>query len=802
MKNAFLILIASVLLCAVGSASADTTVLAYTGQAVPEGNGVYSTFTEPALNAFGQLGFRSDLAGTSGGTVDDRAIYRAGATGATLICRENWWTPDANGRFFALSTPALNNANQLAFRGDATGTVLGAFDSVGIYRSAGPGALDQLIRGNDPSPDGNGRFFIMSDEPLLDDDAIATFWASFTGTSAPYGDDTGVVMRGWGTTTILAREGQTVPGGDGQFSSFLDITENKDQAVIFKASLRNTSAGNDNDTGIFRAQPGLPGTLTQLVREGDAPPDGNGQYRSLHLGPICNSLGDGRATFRGWLRNTSGGVNDDIGVFLATTSGVIRIARDGQSPPDGNGVYTNFNSDTQNDTRVAFVAAMRNTAGGSADAHGIYWGNGLSTHKIARGSDAAPDGNGVLWAFSGPVMNIYGHVAFKAQLTGTAGGSSDNDGLYIGDGYDIVQVARTGDPLLGSTITDLSMADGANCRNGFNRHAQVAYRAVLADGRESLVLFTPPINWQGASGGWYTKDHWTLSIMPDEMYDVTIAPPGGDVAGPRTNATVKSLTIGAAAGGPVTLSLVSGGDVTAVNTCTVMPTGAVEIGAGRMLAAADIVNQGALAFQSGAGSVFGEVVNGPGGSIVAGAGAEAWMHGHVHNQGVVEVTAGAEIHMVGLTGNGCSGDGTVWLGGEVHPAAGIGLMDFGGDAVFGPRSFTYIELDPRAALPAHDRIVVEGDLMLDGTLVVESAATPAWLIPGQRLEIIDVMGTAAGRFFGLDEGDQVDIFGGVPLHITYIGGDGNDVELYAVPEPATLALLALGGLALLRRRRR
>ena len=510
--------------------------------------------------------------------------------------------------------------------------------------------------------------------------------------------------------------------------------------------------------------------------------DGNGYYSVMQVGPIYNDLGDGRAAFHSWLRYTNAGNDDGIGVFLATTSGVIRIARAGQSPPELNGQYSLFGPDiTQNDYRVAFVAVMRDTVAGPSDAFGIYWGNGMSTHKIARGAETPPDGNGVFYSFGWPVMNTYGHVVFKADLVGTVGGSSDNDGLYIGDGYDIVKVARTGDPLLGSTITNLSMADGANCRNGFNRHAQVAYRAVLADGREALVLFTPPIKWKNGNGYWAAEPNWTLSIIPEEMYDVTIAPSdGADIIGPIDNVTVKSLIVGNT-GNLSTLHLVNGGDVSVVNACTINPSGAIEIGDGRTLSAAGIVNHG---------------------RIVIPESAEAWIGGPLDNQGDLEAALDATIHLVDLTGRGCSGDGTVHLGGDLRPGSGVGLMNFDGHAVFEARCTTYIQLDPNSAAPTSDQIVIEGNLILGGAIVVESEFTPAWLTPGQRFGIISVTGRADGQFLGLDEGARVTIFDGMALHITYTGGDGNDVELYAVPEPATLTLLALGGLSLLRRRRK
>jgi len=137
-----------VVLCLAVTTGADTVVIAHTDQAAPDG-GLYGTFTDPVLNAFETLAFRADLTATAGGTDDNRAIYRADASGATVICRKGWWTPGVNGHFWSLSTPAMNNAGQVVFRGDSNDSALGVNDAVGIYRSAGLHALDKVVRGND-----------------------------------------------------------------------------------------------------------------------------------------------------------------------------------------------------------------------------------------------------------------------------------------------------------------------------------------------------------------------------------------------------------------------------------------------------------------------------------------------------------------------------------------------------------------------------------------------------------------------------------------------------------------------------
>lgn len=73
---------------------------------------------------------------------------------------------------------------------------------------------------------------------------------------------------------------------------------------------------------------------------------------------------------------------------------------------------------------------------------------------------------------------------------------------------------------------------------------------------------------------------------------------------------------------------------------------------------------------------------------------------------------------------------------------------------------------------------------------------------GQQFDIIKSTRSTTGQFTGLGEGAIAGNVGGLDLRISYVGGDGDDVVLTAVPEPMTLAGLSLGLLGLLRSRRK
>lgn len=107
-----------------------------------------------------------------------------------------------------------------------------------------------------------------------------------------------------------------------------------------------------------------------------------------------------------------------------------------------------------------------------------------------------------------------------------------------------------------------------------------------------------------------------------------------------------------------------------------------------------------------------------------------------------------------------------------------------------------------AAVGAFDSVLVEGDAAINGNLNVSliDGYTP---VPGDSLMVLELLGDRTGQFANYEEGGLIGDYPsphnatGSPstqLFITYAGGDGNDIVLFAVagvPEPSTALMLAI-----------
>jgi len=195
--------------------------------------------------------------------------------------------------------------------------------------------------------------------------------------------------------------------------------------------------------------------------------------------------------------------------------------------------------------------------------------------------------------------------------------------------------------------------------------------------------------------------------------------------------------------------------------------------------------------------VFGNVGNGAGGlCAVTGNGVVTFYNNFV-NDGEVRVHTGSTAVFMGTFSgsHGTTGGGTVIIEGDLSGGHSPAAVAFEGDIEFGPGADLVIELAGLASGAQYDQVIVGGNLVADGTLNVRLLDG---FMPGVGNEF-DVLEFAAidGTF------DAVNLPGLAPGLRWDTSSLYSDGVLTVVPEPATLSLLALGGLgALLRRRRK
>jgi len=815
------------LLCAGSVCFGGTVVVASSGDGAPDGNGTIQDFYPPVLNDSGQVAMSAGLESTSGGSSDNFAIFLGSGGGLTQIARKGQPAPDANGTFSHFASPLLTDSGQAASLGLLTGTSAGSDDNEGVFRGAG-GPVAQVIRTGQACPDGNGVFDYIENYDINSSSQVMIH-AELANTGGGASGDSGVFLESGGVVTRIAREDQAVPDGNGVYDMFIASELNDQGQVVFHANLSGTSGGSADNGGVFR---GSGGVVTRIAREGQSAPDGNGTFSAFGVYATLND--SGRAAFVGYLTGTAGGASDNAGVFSGYGAGLTQIARSGQSAPDGNGVFGNLVQPLINNMgQTVFRSYLQSTAAGTSDDTGIFLGSGGDVTQIAREGQQPPDGDGVFdlpgFEYS---INDSGHVLFSGRLSGVSGLGGNPRGLYISDGIDTIEVVREKRNAFGAGIVSIdALLGGDHERSGLNELGQVAYQVDLNDGREIIALFTPEIHWRAGSGHWADSDNWTLGIAPAPLYDVLIDPEGSlNVVGQYEHTAVKSLVVGSTGGGLATLWLDNGGDLSVIGGLSINDGGRIELGAGRVLAAnsminrgvltgsgtvqapmlndtsgqirlsagqrmviaspnqlnagkievigaeiefiddlhngpltglitgsdavmrfgGGLVNDGALALGFGTNRVHGEILNMPDGRVIVSGASQATFYGDVFNDGAVHVSAGSMAIFFGdFAGAGTTGTGTVFLEGDTRPGFSPGEMSFGGDVSIGPFASLDIELGGLVGGDEYDRLIAAGDLTLGGTLQVTLIDGFAPQV-GDSFDILDFCSLAGGEFNAVD----------------------------------------------------
>ncbi|HEX2473525.1 MAG TPA: choice-of-anchor tandem repeat NxxGxxAF-containing protein [Lacipirellulaceae bacterium] len=453
-------------------------------------------------------------------------------------------SPDGNGAILIAHPPALNDAGQVAFVAGLSGTQGGTADDVVFLRSGGPG-LSVIARKGVSTIDGTtitgaGLQFLGIDSDGTVN-AVAAMGNPFP--LQPFLADDGAIVP-------FMTVGSPSPSGNNSLtgSSYPPIN---DQGV---GVFRGTYSGANAETGIYvRA---ADGTLSTRLLQGASSPRG-GTITALNPAPTINEAGD-----VGVRVNIGAGIDPQVAVLRLAESGVVELAREGDTADDGMTTIETIASNqiSINDAgQMAFAAEytqpgarrdgiflvdeqsirlvvpgilpqggttnnMRvvglNNAGrvafyteflGIVDA-GIYLTGPAGPEVIALEDAALPTGGKFFRSFfsNSIAMNEHGQVVFLAELANSANGPLSGRGLFLHDPQMGLQtILQTGENFEGSTVSELLFTgthfllthSPDTSFDGLNNSGQVAFAFSLANNNRGLAVWSPDIALDGDFNG-------------------------------------------------------------------------------------------------------------------------------------------------------------------------------------------------------------------------------------------------------------------------------------------------------------
>lgn len=288
-----------------------------------------------------------------------------------------------------------------------------------------------------------------------------------------------------------------------------------------------------------------------------------------------------------------------------------------------------------------------------------------------------------------------------------------------------------------------------------------------------------------------------------------------DGAGSRWTITREDLSVGE--GGAGTLNLQNGGTVTTMGRVFIgrfnLSQGILNIGSAAGNTTGGTFQAASIMFGTGTGRInfnqtdtvnFAVPILGNGTVHQLGSGrtrlsvSSGYTGGTTISAGILEVNNPASTSATGtgpvqvnaggtLAGNGTiAGDVTVHDGGRISPGSSVGTLSLG-DLTLSNGAIYFVEL---SAPGVGDKLNVTGAVDLLGATLSGTLLNSFVPQPGETFTIIsnDGIDPTIGLFA---QGALVD-FGQASFSIDYASGDGNDVVLTALPEPAAGILVSLG----------
>ncbi|XAM00624.1 PEP-CTERM sorting domain-containing protein [Phycisphaeraceae bacterium D3-23] len=776
---------------------------------------LFSAFEGPVVNDAGQVAYFAELEIGAGGVVsgndvgiwlDNRVIAREG--------NQAGGTPGAV--FSAFNRPVLNNAGQVAYRGTLLNNVGGvsSLNNIGIW-------LDDTLIAREGSQAGGtpaGAVFSDVGSPRLNDAGQAAYLGSLrTGVGGvDSSNDTGI----WRDNTLIAREGSQAGGvlTGAVFGHFLfdDVVLSNSGQVAYRGFLQSGAGAvtDVNNAGIWRDS-------TLLAREGSqasGTPDG-AVFASFSEFAINDA---GQVVYEAHLRNGTGGVDftNDEGLWIAGTNGEsLLVVRSGDTlagrTVGGDFIFSGVR--LNNFSQVAYHALFTNFDRGiflyTPD---IHW-----TRTSSNSWDTA--NNWTIGQLPGDPHDVFIDPDVSLTVTGP-GGDVNLTNLTVGGNNGIATLSLNGGTITAEnavTVTDTGVLTGDGAVGGDVDN----FGTVLAD---NLTVAGTLHNFNLIAG----SGRINAEVTNDGRIEAI-----GTASAPaelRFDGEVRNR--------PGTGLIVSRNSTLRFN--------------------AGLTNHGALAVSFGTSDMFGDIDNT--GSIVLSGGSNTTFYDDVTNNGGIVVAAAGNatstaVFFGDVSGAGSiTGGGNVFLHGDLRPGNSPAAVHHDAHLFLMATATTQIELGGTTPGSQHDQINNLKSTTLGGTLDIQliNGFDPA---QGETFDIFN-LATSSGTFADillplLDSGlgwhlgklytdgelhvelagdlNQDGFVGAADLDLLlahwgesalafdYAAGDASGDGLVGqadlaivqanfgagtpggnVPEPGSLALLALGGFFLRGRRRR
>ena len=280
---------------------------------------------------------------------------------------------------------------------------------------------------------GTGERFRQFSTPRLNNDGSIVFQAE---TTRP--GESGIFIISQGKVQTVALTGQPTPYENTEFISLSGNPSSQQLAtcssnqIFFNALLDGAGGG----SGLFYNDGS---NIVGVLQEGQTvsaftSPFGQMQYSTIRL----NRKGQMAVLAK---------VEADT-VFLISNGEFTRIAATGDAMPGGEGRMVVNAPSLNNGGMLAFAVGLQDAQDTAARMLVLYDGSQLV--PLVKIGDRISSGVGEFRTFMNgfsqvpPTLNDRGQIAFTAQLSGTPGGTTDDEGVFIAEKTKTVEVARKG----------------------------------------------------------------------------------------------------------------------------------------------------------------------------------------------------------------------------------------------------------------------------------------------------------------------------------------------------------------------